>query len=150
MSREELELVTRAMRAVSARPKPDFATMNEVFHPDHVFVPVFGQIEGAEYHGARGSQEFFREVLPSPDTKTSDAAMSGESDFEGAIDVGNHKVIAVHTGRYRGTASGVEVEQRLWTVMTVRNGRISRSEVFHDPTDALRAALSEQDAHADA
>jgi hypothetical protein len=34
MSRENVELVTRAMRAATARPKPDFATMNALFHPD--------------------------------------------------------------------------------------------------------------------
>jgi ketosteroid isomerase-like protein len=149
MSREELELATRAIRAVSARPKPDFATMNEVFHPDHVFVPVFRQLEGEEFHGARGAQQFFESS--GVHTETSDAPMSWEgSDFEGAVDVGNHKVLVVANARYHGSASGIEFEQRFWVVMTVRDGRIARTETYTDPAAALATVgLSEQDAHCD-
>lgn len=147
MSQDELELVTKAIRAVNARPKPDFATINEVFHRDHVFIPLASLLEGGEYRGARGYQQFLREGSAS--LGSSDAPMSWEADFEGAVDVGNHKVIAVTSTRFRGTASGVEFEQRVWTVMTVRDGRVSRSELHTDPTQALKAALSEQNARAD-
>jgi ketosteroid isomerase-like protein len=147
MSQDELELVTKAVRAVNARPKPDFATINELFHPDHVFVPLLSQLEGDEYQGARGYQQFLREG--SATLGSSDAPVSWDADLEGAIDVGNHKVIVVTSTRYRGTTSGVELEQRTWVVMTVRDGRVSRSEVYNDPTEALKAALSEQDARAD-
>jgi hypothetical protein len=41
---------------------------------------------------------------------------------------------------------GYQLDSR---VMTVRDGRISRTETYSDPTEALRAALSEQDAHTD-
>ena len=143
MSREELELVTKAVHAVNARPKPDFAAINELFHPDHVFVPLPSQLEGGDYRGARGYQQFLRE------RSATDAPMSWEADLEGAVDVGNHKVIFVTSTRYRGTASGVELEQRTWAVMTVRDGRVSRTEVYNDPTEALNAALSKQDARAD-
>jgi ketosteroid isomerase-like protein len=147
MSLEELELATRAAQAVSAKPKPDFATINELYHPDHVLVPLVGQLEGEEYQGARGAQRLMRRR--SGHAETSDAPVSWEADFEGAVDIGNHKVIVVSSVRYRGTASGVEFDQRLWTVMTVRDGRVARSEMYNDPTEALKAALSEQDAHAD-
>ena len=63
MSQEEIELITRAVRAANARPKPDFATTNEVFHPDQVFVPVTGQIDAMEYRGGRGYQQFLRQEL---------------------------------------------------------------------------------------
>jgi ketosteroid isomerase-like protein len=147
MSREELELVTRAVRAANARPKPDFATINEVFHPDHVFVPVTGQLDATEYHGARGYQQFLRQEVGN--IGASDAALSWDADFEGAVDAGNHKVITASSVRLRGSASGVEFEQRMWWVMTVRDGRIVRTEAYTDPTEAFKAALSEQDAQAD-
>jgi ketosteroid isomerase-like protein len=147
MSQEELDLATRAIRAVSARPKPDFATMNEVFQPDHVFVPAIKQIEGDEYHGGHGFQQFIREA--SGPAGATDSPLSWEADFVGAIDVGNHKVIGITTNRYRASASGMQFDQRTWVVMTVRNGRISRTETYTDPNEALKAALSEQDAHAD-
>jgi ketosteroid isomerase-like protein len=44
----------------------------------------------------------------------------------------------------RGRGSGVEVEWRRWCVVTMRNGRILRSEWFLDRAEALEAAeLSE-------
>ena len=149
MSKEELELVTRAIRATSARPKPDFATINEVFHPDHVMVPTFGQLESEEFHGARGSQQFFRRV--GVHTEASDAPMSWEgTDLEGAVDVGNHKVLAVTTAWHRGSSSGIDVVQRFWVVMTVRGSRIARTEVYADPAEALEAVgRSEQEGHSD-
>jgi ketosteroid isomerase-like protein len=79
------------------------------------------------------------------DTEASDAPMSWESaDFEGAVDVGNHKVLAVTTARYHGSASGIDVVRRFWTVLTVRDGRIAWTEVYTDPAGALEAVgLSE-------
>ena len=149
MSQEELELATRAIRAVSARPKPDFATMNEVFHPDHVFIPVFRQLEGEEFHGARGAQQFFKRL--GVHTEPSDAPVSWEgSDFGGAVDLGNHKVLVVTNARFQGSASGIEFKQRMWSVMTVRDGRIARTEVYTDPAEALEAVgPSDQDSHVD-
>jgi ketosteroid isomerase-like protein len=141
MSQEELELVTRAVRAATARPKPDFATLNEVFHPDHVFVPVIGQIDAKEYEGARGYQQFLRQEVGN--IGATDAALTWETDFEGAVDAGNHRVVTVSSVRLRGSASGVEFEQRIWTVMTVRDGQVVRTESYTDPTEAFRAALSE-------
>lgn len=141
MSQEELELVTRAVRAATARPRPDFATINEIFHPDHVFVPVTGQIDAKEYQGGRGYQQFLRQELGNVGAR--DAALSWEANFEGAVDAGNHKVITVSSVRLQGSASGVEFEQRLWVVMTVRDGRIVRTESHTDPTEAFKSALAE-------
>src|SRR5438876_318957 len=62
MSQENVELVITAMRAAWARPKPDFATMNEVFHPDHVLVPLT-TIDTDEVRGARGYQAYLRQGL---------------------------------------------------------------------------------------
>ena len=35
MSLENVEIVRRAMEAANRRPKPDFATVNDLYHPDH-------------------------------------------------------------------------------------------------------------------
>jgi ketosteroid isomerase-like protein len=121
--------------------------MNKVFDPNHVYVPTMSAVDEKEYHGGRGYQQFLREE--GGNVGASDAALTWEADLEGVVDVGNHKVLAVTAARYRGTASGVELEQRTWVVMTVRNGRICRTEVYTGPTEALKAVLSEQDAHSD-
>jgi ketosteroid isomerase-like protein len=149
MSKEDIELATRAIRAVMARPEPDFETMNEVFDPDHVYVPTTRAIDAEEYRGGRGYQQFLREE--GGNIGASDAALVwDEADLEGVVDVGNHRVIAVTAARFRGKRSGVDFEQRIWVVMTVRDGRICRTESHTDPTEALKAAgLSEKDAQAD-
>jgi ketosteroid isomerase-like protein len=129
MSRENVELVTRAIRAAAARPKPDFETMNALFHPDHVLVPLTSQIDVKEVRGGRGYQTFLREP-----------PVSWNADLEGAVDVGGNKVLCVLSARYRGSTSGAEVEQRTWVVATVRDGRVSRTEVYTNPAEALEAA----------
>ena len=55
MSQENLELVVRATEASLERPKPDFETINTLYHPDHVLVPLTANALGeAEAKGAAG------------------------------------------------------------------------------------------------
>jgi ketosteroid isomerase-like protein len=140
VSRKNIELVTRAIRAATARPEPDWEAINALFHPDHVLIPVMSQLESGEFRGARGYQSFLR---TNPQTgqmeQSGDAAMSWDADLEGAVDVGGNKVLAVASGRFRGSASGAEMEARIWVVMTVRGDRIARTENFADPADAIEA-----------
>ena len=137
MSQENLELVARAMRAATARPKPDFATMNAVFHPDHVLVPLT-TFDAPEVRGARGYQTYQREQS-GPSSRAGEAPMSWEVDLEGFVDVGPDKVLCVATLRARGSASGVDLTRRLWFVVTVMNGKVSRTENYSDPAEALEA-----------
>ena len=139
MSRENVEVVRRAIRAATVRPKPDFATMNALFHADHVFVPAISAIEAEEVRGGRGYQAFLREHGQAGLDHPGEAPVSWEADLEGAVDVGGNKVLGVVTARYRGSASGVEFEQRQWIVATVRDGRVSRTESYSDPAEALEA-----------
>jgi ketosteroid isomerase-like protein len=138
MSQENLELVTRAMRAATTRPKPDFATMNAVFHPDHVLVPLT-TLDTDEVRGARGYQAYQREQS-GPSSRAGEAPMSWEVDLEGFVDVGPNKVLCVATLRARGSASGIDMDQRTWFVVTVRDGQVSRTEHYSDSTAALKAA----------
>jgi hypothetical protein len=40
--------VQRAVTAVLRKPKPDFATVNDLFHPDHVYISRLEALEVAE------------------------------------------------------------------------------------------------------
>jgi ketosteroid isomerase-like protein len=134
MSQERLELVTRAMKAALARPEPDLATVNELYAPDHVFVPLGHMVEG-EAHGARGFRAWREETQE---------LLGAEHDLQGAVDVGTDKVLVVTTTRYKGTTSGLASEHRTWSVVTVAGGKITRTEAYADSTEALEAAgLSE-------
>lgn len=132
MSREALDLVRRAARAAARRPEPDFKTMDELFHPDHVLVSVPAAALGeGEVTGGRGYRDWLTRMQES---------MPFEMDLEGAVDIGPDVVLLVTRVQLRGAASGIAAEQRMWTTMRVAGGRITRTEVFLDPREAVRAA----------
>ena len=132
MSQENLELVARAMEAVHQRPRPDFETINALYHPDHVFVPLAANTFGeAEAKGAEGFRVWLEQT---------EDAIKWEGEVRGAVDVGPHKVLVVTQTRFRGATSGIESVNRLWSVVTVTGGKISRTDVYLDPMKALEAA----------
>jgi ketosteroid isomerase-like protein len=118
------------MRAGGELPKPDFATMNELFDRDHVFVPApLDEKEGRV--GAEGYRAFGEEL---------DSVMPMEAtQVDGAVDLGPNAVLAVVTNRYVGRASGIATEQRFWFLMTVIDGKIKRTEAYSDPAEAVRS-----------
>jgi ketosteroid isomerase-like protein len=130
MSRKNLDLVLRAIRAANRRPKPDFETVNALYHPDHVFVSATAKLGEAAAKGARGYKAWL---------EANAAVMPFEWELDGAVDVAPDTVLAVTTIRLRGVTSGIETEQRLWSVITVTDGLITRSEVYTDPAEALEA-----------
>ena len=135
MSQENLETVERAMRAVIARPRPDYDTMNALYSEAHVFVPA-GVASGLEDEG-RGAEGYraWREGLES--------VGEVEHEFVSAVDVGPETVLAVTLARLVGRVSGTPAEQRLWSVVTVQGGRITRTEAFTDPESALAACVGD-------
>jgi ketosteroid isomerase-like protein len=135
MSQETLDLALRAVRAACARP-PDFETVNALFHPDHVFVPVTSGLLGeGEAQGAAGYKAWLEDAAN---------VMSWEADVQGGVDIGPDKVLVVTENRSRGATSGIPSEFRAWAVVTVAGGKVTRSEVHLDPAKAIEAAgLSE-------
>jgi ketosteroid isomerase-like protein len=131
VSRENLELVLRALRAYAEAPRPDFTTINELFDRDHVFLP-FPLDEHEGRVGAEGYRAFVEEL---------DSVMPIEAtQVEGAVDLGPNTVLAVATQRLRGRASGIPAEQRFWFLMTVIDGKIKRTEAYTDPAEAVRSS----------
>ena len=132
MSRENIELALRACRAAAAGKDADFATMNELFDPDHVFVSIAAQKLGeGEAVGGAGYRDWLRDTV---------ATMNWSGEIDGAIDVGPDTVLVACTNHMTGAASGADVEQRFWLLMAIANGTIVRTEAFIDPAEALDAA----------
>jgi ketosteroid isomerase-like protein len=136
MSQENLDLVVRAMEAVLRRPKPDFETVNALYHPDHVLVSLGAQSLGeGEAKGARGFKQWLEQT---------DDAIRWDAELRGAVDLGPDRVLAVQSVRFEGASSGIETEERVWSVVTVVDGQITRTDTYLDPVKALEAAgLSE-------
>jgi ketosteroid isomerase-like protein len=130
MSQENVDIVRRGFEAAFRRPKPDFATMNALFHPDHELISLRDALEGGTHHGARGYRDWqlgTQETLP------------WETTLEKVTEIDDDRVLVVMPTRSRGTSSGVVLDQRLASIVTVRGGKILHTEVFPSTEEALKA-----------
>jgi ketosteroid isomerase-like protein len=131
MSRENVEIVRRGIEAAFRRPKPDLATLNEVYHPDHEFVSLIDALEGGSHRGARGFRDWLLNM---------EETVGSKSRVERVTEIDDDRVLAVTPARFQGKSSGVTLpEQRLASIVTVRDGKIIRSEVYSSPEQALEA-----------
>ena len=135
MSQENVEIVQRALEASTRRDdKATFA----LYDPE---VEIYGQVDGATYRGLTGVRTYFRDWFA--------AWRDFSIDAEEWIDAGEDVIAALHL-RAWGRQSGVPVEERVWHVWTLRDGRLWRLRIFATKAEALEAVgLSEQDARAD-
>ncbi len=131
MSQENVEIVRRAYEAAVRRPTPDFATVNALFHTDHELVTTASQFEGGSARGAQG----FREWLES----FGEAWESWDISVEEGRSIGDERVLVVVVFKVVGRHSGVPVEQRVALVVTVRDGKVTRTDSYTSPQDALEA-----------
>jgi ketosteroid isomerase-like protein len=132
-----VELVRRATEAVSRRPKPDFDVVNALYDPNHVLVAQLSSVEGEAFHGARG----FREWL----TNMSQAWESWEGQIRQVTEIDDDRVLVVSALSLRSRKGGVPIEQEATTIVTVRGGKIVRSETYPSVGQALQdAGLPEQ------
>jgi ketosteroid isomerase-like protein len=134
MSRENIELVRAALEAAATRPKPDYETINALYHPEHVFVPVVvGKVEAKGVAGYKAWLKESKEIMP-----------WAIQEFEGAVEIATRTVLAQITMDFRGGLSEIAIEQRMWLLITVGEGKIMRTEAYLDPADALDAAGSSE------
>jgi uncharacterized protein len=125
MSQENVEIVRELWDAYS---RGDFDRVLALSDPYVVLVsleegPLYGP-EAVRANYARWMEAWEEE----PETTVEEVIGNGAHVF----------VIACFQGRGRG--SGVRVEQRLYEVYTLRNGRILRVDEFSDRAEALEAA----------
>jgi ketosteroid isomerase-like protein len=132
MSQETVELVRRAVAAIFRRPKPDFATVNALYHPEHEQISIASRVEGESgLRGARG----FREVLDS----YSETFEWWEASADEVRDIGDDRVLVTAVFTASGKRGGVPVEERFGMVVTVHDGKVTRTETFSSPEEALKA-----------
>jgi ketosteroid isomerase-like protein len=132
ISKQNVALVRRAMEATFRRPKPEFATINALYHPDHEFISLLDALEGKKHRGARGYRDWLLNIQD---------AVEYESRLEQVTEIDEDRVLAIMPTSGRGKSSGVVLdEERFACVVTVRDGRIVRTEVYRTPEAALKAA----------
>ena len=127
-----MEIVRRAYEAVCRKPKPDFETMNALYHPDHEFVPLVHRIEGRVPEGARGYQAWLAE--------NDESWARWDLTLEGVRGLDDDRVLVDTTFTGIGKRGGVPVEQPTTAIVTVRAGKIARTELYSSAEQALEAA----------
>jgi ketosteroid isomerase-like protein len=133
MSQENVEIVRRAFNAALSRP-PDWPTVNELFDPRHELIQLSDFVEGA-YVGAKG----FREWQAAADQAGEWRAEIGELR---ALPDG--RVALQFVFRLTGGRSGAETERRMGMVVSIRHGKVQRTETFSRWDEALKAVGLEE------
>lgn len=115
--------------AVEALVRGDIEALVSISHPDVEWVPLLSAISGESYRGHEGLREWYRQwtdVFGGVESKTISVEEHGDD-------------VLVESEVY---ASGLEdappVGQRIATVVTIRDGKASRAEVFADRDEARR------------
>jgi ketosteroid isomerase-like protein len=131
MSQENVELVRRALEAGGRRPKPDFDTVNALYHPEHVFVAAISGVEGRSYRGAKGFRDYLREM--------DEVWAEREWRFERLEAIDAERVLAVGVFSGRSQLAGVPQQWAFANVVTVRDGKVVRTENYGSVESALEA-----------
>src|SRR5215212_9460265 len=128
MSTENVEVV-RSMYDAHARG--DYHASLSFMDREIEFSQPTGEPGAATYHGHEGViQAFAQWLAPWDDYRV---------EVRGLTDLGD-EVLADTRHHGRGKASGVEVEQQIFQLWTLRNGRIVRARMYYEEAEALEAA----------
>jgi ketosteroid isomerase-like protein len=130
MSQENAEIVRRGLEASYRRP-PDWATVRELYHADHEFIPLLSRVEGRSYVGLDGALEWGAQMAATGPSETRLREVRAAPDG---------RVVALSTVWWLATRSGIAMEREIGTVVTLRDGRIARTEIFPTPAEALEVA----------
>jgi uncharacterized protein len=135
-------LLHRIRQGYAAANRRDFAMVLTGFDPSVEFSAIQTGPEGpATFHGHAGVRQASSLVL--------EVFGDIRLDPEEFLDLGDRFLVVVKLSGH-GAESGASVNQRLFSVCTLRRGLVVRQDEFLDRSEALEAiGLSEQDAHAD-
>ena len=129
MSRENVELVVRAMDAYRAG---GFAAGREFLHPDFEMVRAgIHFTESGTYRGYDAASESMMDYIG--------AFEDYQTEPEEFIDAGDRVVVA-QTELGRARSSSVQLRERWYAVFTLSEGKILRLQWFGERADALEAA----------
>ena len=131
------DLLAATRQAIEPRVDPDVETIG---HPDFIAMAVDTGVKdgppGLVAKGVDGFIRFWQDWLTAWDSWS-----IGESDF---IELDADRVLATYDAQARSKTSQVDISFRPAHLMTFRNGKVTRVELFLNRPEALEAAgLSE-------
>src|SRR6478672_6473810 len=128
MSQENVEIVRRMYQSYA---EGELAIALDYFDPEVAFSQPALEPGAGTFHGHEGVSQAM--------AKWTAAWKDYRVQVEDLADLGEH-VLADTRHRGRGRHSGVEVDQHIFQVLTLCNGKIVRMRMYYDRGDALKAA----------
>lgn len=128
MARDNLQIVRRMYHAYA---RGDFELALSHLDPEIEFSQPAEEPGGGTYHGHEGVVEAF--------SKWTGAWDDYRVEVEELIDLGD-QVLARTRHHGRGKGSGVEVEQQIFQLWTLRNDKVVRARMYYSEAKALEAA----------
>src|SRR3954452_13858001 len=136
MSQENVEVVRKLLESVNRRGLD--AEAEQLYDPDVEFREDPKFPEADMFRGRDEVSRYFSEFWASFEQVRFES--------EDLRDAGDDRVVGVLREQARGQASGAQVERRSGWVISLRNGRVLKMEIYLDPTDALKAVGLEEQA----
>jgi ketosteroid isomerase-like protein len=129
------DLVRRLFDAHNRGPDFLLASLEQIFHPEIVWTPaIIGGLEGGSYQGYDGIRRYYAD--------REDAFEGGQVDVLECEHVGDSQMVAHVLSTGVGRASGARLEQELWMLAGIRDGRLVRWHAFTSRGEAIEAATS--------
>jgi ketosteroid isomerase-like protein len=129
MSRGNVEIARRVFEAAFARPL-DLETLNELISPDHEFHSLLDVVEGRSWTGLKGFKDFLA---------AADDALSYELVLEELTELDENRVLIATRTVGTGRVGGAPVDQLVWTVMTLRAGKLVSTTAYASREEAERS-----------
>ena len=129
MPKSAAEVVQLRNEAFNAKDVDAYLALSD---PDVVYDQPRELPGAGTYRGHEGIREYFAHL--------EHAWESTVAEIEELIEGDGGVVVSVGHTRYRGRASGVDVEKPFAIVWTVTNERVTRGEFYFDRAEALEAA----------
>ncbi len=130
MSRENVELVRRGFDDYA---RDGWEAMLPLLHPEfEAITPPELAMEPGTYRGEEGMRRYFQSF--------EEAMEDIRFLVDGELLDGGDRVFVPIRLTARGKETGIEVEQRMFMVWTVRGGKAIRLEAFASREEALKAA----------
>ena len=135
MSTENVETIRRLYERVLAPGRVTNPATGEIvpefFHPDVEIHQTAAMFDSAgTFHGYEGLTEAAREIIQ---------MFSGLGYFPERVEAARDKVAVEVLVRATGRQSGAAVEWRVSHLWVLRDGRVTRWDVFDDPAEAFQA-----------
>jgi ketosteroid isomerase-like protein len=145
VSQENVEIVRRVVEGMIGAQKNrrrdgsfregDTAAAFALVHPDHELVPYMTRLEGTSFHGEQGYRAWL--------ARLDEAWESWEAVPEELREIDDARVLVT----YRFTARsrlGMPIDEQLAWIISIRDGRLARTEAYSSVQEALKAVGLEE------